>query len=120
MQNKPINVFVASGYGYHGYASWILSMNRANNIEKDITKCNLILLPGGSDISPALYGEEAIKGTCTNEARDIHELKVAEYAIKHGIPILGTCRGLMWSSLNGVNSGNAEMQILSQAIKEIL
>ena len=93
MSEKPIKVFVASGRSYYAYASWILSMNRANSIEDDIKKCNLVLLPGGADISSELYGEQTLDGTWSSESRDIHEVAVAEYAIKHGIPLYGTCRG---------------------------
>lgn len=63
----------------------------------DITNTNSILiLHGGSDISPSLYGQKPSKHTgATDElsARDLSEVLLARRAIELGIPIFGICRG---------------------------
>jgi putative glutamine amidotransferase len=53
-----------------------------------------VILPGGSDIDPALYNSYPEKnlGNISPE-RDRWELKILEIAMEMGKPILGICRG---------------------------
>lgn len=53
------------------------------------------LFQGGNDVAPASYGEEMIEnGRWPGDPyRDQYELKLMEYALKSGKPILGICRG---------------------------
>lgn len=57
-------------------------------------ECDGLLLPGGDDISPTLYGEEKSK-RCgrQNELRDIAEPVIFSKFYETGKPILGICRG---------------------------
>ena len=59
-----------------------------------------IFLPGGADIDPANYGEEA-HARCdrTDPARDEVELALVRWAIADGKPVLGVCRGLQLVNL---------------------
>ncbi|WP_242206653.1 gamma-glutamyl-gamma-aminobutyrate hydrolase family protein [Aestuariivivens insulae] len=51
------------------------------------------VLQGGTDLAPETYGEQPI-GTWNGDAyRDQYELKILDYAIKNGKPVLGICRG---------------------------
>jgi len=54
-----------------------------------------VLLEGGADIDPAIYGE---KNTYSHigkysQARDTHERMVIDAALKNDVPIFGICRG---------------------------
>lgn len=63
---------------------------------KDISKSDLIILHGGEDISPTIYGEETLQATgASNEVslRDQKELWAIYEAIESEVPILGICRG---------------------------
>ena len=53
-----------------------------------------LLLSGGGDIQPQLFGEEPVPelGTVLPE-RDTHELELVKLALASGRPILGICRG---------------------------
>jgi putative glutamine amidotransferase len=53
-----------------------------------------LLLTGGGDIEPGLYGEPRLP-ECgpAEEARDLTELTLARLALEHKLPILGICRG---------------------------
>ena len=54
-----------------------------------------IVLPGGTDVSPALYGAEPDVDLLEPEpARDTHELALLDAAAGHGVPVLAICRGL--------------------------
>ena len=78
---------------------------------------DLLILPGGYDVNPMRYGEipeyETSPPDIQKEYFDLYQLPLY---ISERIPIFGICRGLkLWSSLNGMNSWNAEMPIMSQA-----
>lgn len=57
--------------------------------------CDGLLLPGGADIDPKLYGQTpSEKCGKPNEIRDAAEPKILEAFLKTGKPILGICRGV--------------------------
>lgn len=63
-----------------------------------------ILLPGGGDITPALYGAEVQTGLKENDQRrDTTEIALTEWAVAERMPIFGICRGhqLMNVALGG-------------------
>ncbi len=54
-----------------------------------------VLLPGGDDVSPKLYGEHPHPALgAVSAARDALELEIATRALAEGLPILGICRGV--------------------------
>ncbi len=55
-----------------------------------------LLLSGGPDIDPKLYGEEPDQnaGLKLNPALDDLELRVLEYALNRDMPVLAICRGM--------------------------
>lgn len=58
--------------------------------------CDAIVVWGGADISPAIYGEPASKLTYADaklSSRDEYEVACCKIAIERGIPIIGVCRG---------------------------
>ncbi|MEX0709638.1 MAG: gamma-glutamyl-gamma-aminobutyrate hydrolase family protein [Chloroflexota bacterium] len=52
-----------------------------------------LLLPGGADLDPALYGEEPHPAVAVEGARDDLELAAWSAARARGVPIFGVCRG---------------------------
>lgn len=54
-----------------------------------------LLLMGGTDVNPKLYGESARAETdAPDEQRDAAELRLIEEALRKDVPILAICRGL--------------------------
>ena len=54
-----------------------------------------LMLIGGADLDPALYGQERIDATeKTYRDHDEFELTLARGAIERGLPLLGICRGM--------------------------
>jgi putative glutamine amidotransferase len=68
-----------------------------------------LLLPGGADLDPALYGEDAHPAVAIEAARDDLELSAWAAARERGLPIFGVCRG--FQAIN-VFSGGSLMQHL--------
>ena len=59
-----------------------------------LTKGDVVLFEGGTDINPSLYGQEAGSYTgFSDEQRDEFEVSVFNEAKKLDIPMLGICRG---------------------------
>ncbi len=58
-------------------------------------ECDGLLLPGGADVDPCLYGQEP-KPECgkPNVIRDVAEPKLLEAFLPTGKPILAICRGV--------------------------
>ncbi len=55
--------------------------------------CGGLLLPGGADMDPALYGEENTASEGIDASRDRDELALCRRFFESGRPILGICRG---------------------------
>jgi putative glutamine amidotransferase len=53
-----------------------------------------LVLAGGADLSPELYGADAEPLTDTRPARDTAEMLLARAALAADLPILGICRGM--------------------------
>ncbi len=65
------------------------------DIEQVCQMCDGLLLTGGHDISPELYGERTSNKCGTpNSSRDELERWIFDYAVEHDIPTLGICRGI--------------------------
>jgi putative glutamine amidotransferase len=57
--------------------------------------CDGILLGGGRDIEPSLYGQEPTEHLAPTEPRrDAFELELVRRALDQGVPVLGACRGI--------------------------
>ena len=66
------------------------------NHPKELNQKHILILHGGADISPSLYGEPVSKlgGGCTTPShRDQQEWDFIKVAVELGIPIVGICRG---------------------------
>lgn len=74
-------------------------MIEQKNLEEDF---DLLVLSGGSDICPFLYGEKPLAKTYYNVERDLAELKVL-HSLPYDINKVGICRGAQL--LNVFNGG---------------
>lgn len=71
--------------------------------------CDFLVLTGGEDVNPSLYGEAAIQGTSCTPSRDSFEISMFEFF--KDTPKIGICRGAqilnvlsggsMWQNTNG-------------------
>ena len=72
-----------------------------------------VMLPGGEDIDPSLYGEERHPQLgSTDRERDRTEMLLARWALEAGMPILGVCRGVQ--VLNVVCGGTLYQDLTTQ------
>ena len=57
-------------------------------------RCAGLLLPGGGDVDPALYGAENLGSEHIDRALDEAQLAMADAFVRAGRPVLGICKGL--------------------------
>lgn len=59
-----------------------------------LQQVDALILTGGEDLHPLLYGEEPLQQLEeVDSSRDVYDLLLLHVALKRGMPILGICRG---------------------------
>jgi putative glutamine amidotransferase len=67
----------------------------APGVEHAVARLDGLILAGGGDIDPAVFGAQAHPRTGgVRQARDDAEFALASAALARGLPLLGICRGL--------------------------
>jgi gamma-glutamyl-gamma-aminobutyrate hydrolase PuuD len=66
---------------------------------KSVLEADLVIFSGGSDVNPALYGEERHETTLFDTQRDETDIALYNMCIEHGIPMFGVCRGAQFGSV---------------------
>ena len=61
--------------------------------EQDLRRYDGLILPGGADIDPALFGEENRGSRTIERDRDLRQLEILDAFVKFGKPVLGVCKG---------------------------
>ncbi|MGZ6213978.1 MAG: gamma-glutamyl-gamma-aminobutyrate hydrolase family protein [Candidatus Limnocylindria bacterium] len=68
-----------------------------------------LLLPGGVDVDPALYGEAPHPAVVVEAARDDLELAAWSVARERGVPVFGVCRG--FQAINVFSGGTLAQDV---------
>ena len=103
MENKPIKLVLSAldTYGGHPFdelADVVMSVYAPEDVgaARELTDKLVLVIWGGEDISPAIYGQVGNQFTGAPDkpsSRDKLEIALAEKAMKLNIPIVGVCRG---------------------------
>ncbi|WP_347110019.1 gamma-glutamyl-gamma-aminobutyrate hydrolase family protein [Paenarthrobacter sp. S56] len=65
-----------------------------SRLETELATLDGVLLPGGGDLDPRLYGQEPIDALYdVNPEQDRLDIDVARATLDAGLPLLGICRG---------------------------
>lgn len=68
---------------------------REDELEYLLDQCDSLILTGGNDIDPVLFGETVLNDTVEiAPERDSQESIVINMAVSRNLPILGICRGI--------------------------
>lgn len=96
-----------------GVAVGIPALQDIHQVERVLHRLDGLLIPGGADVDPHLYGEEILPENGSLEPdRDRLEIALARWALQHNMPILGICRGMQ--VLNVAAGGSLYQDIPSQ------
>ncbi|MGW7385604.1 gamma-glutamyl-gamma-aminobutyrate hydrolase family protein [Streptomyces sp. NPDC054794] len=86
-------------------------------VEAAMAGVDALLMSGGADVDPALYGAEREKFTFPpHKARDDAELAALAVAERRGIPVLAVCRGLQLISISRGGTLNQHLPEHSPAV----
>ena len=77
-----------------GAQTRVLTPDCFTSIEDAMDGVSGLLLTGGGDVDPALYGEEPDGAMGISRERDEMEMALFRYAIEENMPTLGICRGM--------------------------
>lgn len=100
--NKGINYANAlQGVGLE----WVITLN-----PEEEAFCQGLLLPGGGDVDPALYGQENCGSRDIDRELDEAQLAILERFLRAGKPVFGICRGMQ---LLNVHFGGTLIQHLA-------
>ncbi len=70
-------------------------MPTTDNVASVVAMLDGLVVPGGADVDPSVYGEERqIYCGASSENDDTYEVALIKEAIKQGKPILAICRGM--------------------------
>jgi len=94
-------------------------------ISQDVSLCGSyidmidgLLVPGGEDVSPRMYGEDPVpQVNCSSYEKDAFEYPLIRLAVQKGIPIFGICRG--HQIINTVLGGTLIQDIPSQTDSKV-
>ena len=107
MKDKIVVGISDCGAKHPNYASWIgggdlrieiVKLGYTNDNMDDLDRCDALLLTGGHDVNPELYGKPEYVDDCQvdnmDDERDDFEVALLLSAIAMDMPVLGICRGL--------------------------
>ena len=79
-----------------------------------LERCDGLLLAGGTDVEPSLYGQAAETDLFPPEPeRDRLEFALMDGAAEHQLPVLGICRGIQVANVHG--GGTLEQHVPEHA-----
>lgn len=124
MQRKPI-IGISPNYSYttKEYAvheDYVLAIEKAGGLPIVLLPhqplpdfLDGLILTGGGDIDPLLFGEEPITQSGEiNPLRDAYEMRLCQEALSANLPMLGICRGMQ--IMNIVTGGGIYQDIAVQ------
>ncbi|MDI9894522.1 gamma-glutamyl-gamma-aminobutyrate hydrolase family protein [Rhodococcus sp. IEGM 1381] len=86
------------------------------DLDTVLPTCNGVVLPGGGDVDPELYGEDATHPTLfgVDPNQDGFDSAVIRYALRTDTPMLGLCRGMQL--LNVVAGGTLNVHMSESSV----
>jgi putative glutamine amidotransferase len=97
-----------------GLAPLLIPPMDAAALEAVCERLDGLLLSGGEDVDPALYGEERLAACGPSDLeRDTMELALTRMALERDLPTLGICRGIQ--TLNVARGGTLYQDLGTQA-----
>jgi putative glutamine amidotransferase len=115
--DPAVNILITQRHSINAHGDWIDSLENSyvryfetlglvlfpvpsvtGNLERFIESVSPggIILSGGGNVAPDLYGGQACDMGAVSKERDRCEWKLLEIAVRKDIPVLGICRGMQF------------------------
>ncbi|NUR56426.1 MAG: gamma-glutamyl-gamma-aminobutyrate hydrolase family protein [Acidobacteria bacterium] len=69
-------------------------LSNDDDVAATLDRVDAILLTGGADVDPALYGQAAHRSTKIDATRDAFEIPLSREAVARNVPAFAICRGV--------------------------
>jgi putative glutamine amidotransferase len=92
-------------------------LDPADDPARSLDRVDALLLTGGDDVDPALYGEAPHPTTEVDAARDRFEIPLSRDAVARDMPVFAICRGAQ--VLNVAAGGTLVQDIPSTVVSEL-
>ncbi len=79
---------------YLSYFSKLPAQVFATLSPEEASSCDAVVLPGGGDVTPALWGERDRGSHDVDTELDLIQFGALELCIRLGLPVLGICKGM--------------------------
>jgi putative glutamine amidotransferase len=89
-------------------------LSNGDDPDAALARVDGLLLTGGLDVDPTLYGETPHPKTETAPERDRFEMPLARKAVEHDVPIFAICRGVQ---VLNVAAGGTLVQDIPSAVR---
>ena len=83
----------------------------------DADTCDGLLIPGGADVNPVLYGQENTASEGIDDSRDADEIALAKCFFTAGKPVFGTCAGMILLAKKLDNDDNVYFGALDAVVR---
>jgi gamma-glutamyl-gamma-aminobutyrate hydrolase PuuD len=93
MTHKVAVLYSACYYGAYPFEDMAHKVESVKDSDQMVNPDSILVIWGGADINPKLYGHPTSKTTHCYDARDTLEWACIQRAIALGIPMIGVCRG---------------------------
>lgn len=60
----------------------------------ELKHCDVLILPGGGDITPAFFGQKNKGSREIDTELDILQIQILDFYVRHQKPVLGICKGM--------------------------
>lgn len=60
----------------------------------NLKSCDILILPGGGDITPAFFGQKNKGSKNIDTELDILQIQILDFFVRHRKPVLGICKGM--------------------------
>jgi gamma-glutamyl-gamma-aminobutyrate hydrolase PuuD len=77
----------------------VLLVSALSDCVDAVKRIDALVLAGGPDVDPTLYGEAPAPSTSSRPARDRHEIELFRAADDRGLPTLAICRGMQLANV---------------------
>ena len=113
MEDEDVNAYMTSIEKAGAEAVYLDQITDIESAKQVLATVDAVILTGGEDVDPALYGEELSPLTEElNEVRDISDYNLLKAAIEMDMPLVATCRGMQM--LNTVQGGTLYQDLFTE------